>query len=304
MDSVKLPETNCLEQGKGKSDSSVCTSVSASAVAAPAEQQPSENGVKRLLSRKTRHGISKLNDLPCRASKRLAGIKVGITSELRTTSRACRVADKQSGEAEASSSENVKNLATPEEHIRKAEVEENRTDEKQKCPIILPLENSSIPKEHVGEVETDNNDDDKPGSPIGLSLTDSWMEVDPCIEFAIKTLTGAIPIGNENRADENPSIHIDLPPDNQGSSLDLPFGDSWTDPCIEFAIKTLKGEIPVDDNLQLQNYFQKQLSSSNSQGRNGSTIPNVSLHNDFSQAHLSPQQFHTAERPLYKQQAR
>ncbi|KAG8659243.1 uncharacterized protein LOC110609552 isoform X2 [Manihot esculenta] len=40
------------------------------------------------------------------------------------------------------------------------------------------------------------------------------------------------------------------------------FGDYWSDPCFEFAFKTLTGAIPVDDNLPVQSYFQQQVDTS------------------------------------------
>ncbi|KAH0462174.1 hypothetical protein IEQ34_009749 [Dendrobium chrysotoxum] len=41
-----------------------------------------------------------------------------------------------------------------------------------------------------------------------------------------------------------------------------PFGDSWLDPCLEFAFKTLTGDLPVlDDAIAIQEYFQQQLVS-------------------------------------------
>ena len=47
--------------------------------------------------------------------------------------------------------------------------------------------------EHVGMVEKVNQDNEKPDIPIDLPSMDLWS--DPCIQFAIKTLTG---IGVDN----------------------------------------------------------------------------------------------------------
>ncbi|KAI0509985.1 hypothetical protein KFK09_010585 [Dendrobium nobile] len=50
-----------------------------------------------------------------------------------------------------------------------------------------------------------------------------------------------------------------------------PFGDSWLDPCLEFAFKTLTGDLPVlDDAIAIQEYFQQQLVSVT-----GSTNPDL-----------------------------
>ncbi|XP_015570736.2 methyl-CpG-binding domain-containing protein 13 isoform X1 [Ricinus communis] len=43
------------------------------------------------------------------------------------------------------------------------------------------------------------------------------------------------------------------------------FGDCWSDPCFEFAFKTLTGAIPVEDNLPVQSYFQQQIDTSQTQ---------------------------------------
>ncbi|KAL6536430.1 hypothetical protein OROGR_013002 [Orobanche gracilis] len=45
----------------------------------------------------------------------------------------------------------------------------------------------------------------------------------------------------------------------QESQLCFDFGDSWSDP-LEFALRTLKGEIPIDDTLTFQGCFNENLS--------------------------------------------
>lgn len=57
---------------------------------------------------------------------------------------------------------------------------------------------------------------------------------------------------------------IDLNKKRDDSPIVSPFGDFWRDPCLEFAVKTLTGAIPVvDDDLVpqdvLQNYFSPQV---------------------------------------------
>ncbi|GAV68931.1 MBD domain-containing protein [Cephalotus follicularis] len=44
-----------------------------------------------------------------------------------------------------------------------------------------------------------------------------------------------------------------------------PFGDYWSDPCLEFAFKTLTDAIPLEDNLGIQGYFQQQINPSYAQ---------------------------------------
>ncbi|XP_012086960.1 uncharacterized protein LOC105645849 isoform X3 [Jatropha curcas] len=43
------------------------------------------------------------------------------------------------------------------------------------------------------------------------------------------------------------------------------FADYWSDPCFEFAFKTLTGAIPIEDNLPVQNYLQQQVDTSQTQ---------------------------------------
>ncbi|CAL9045539.1 unnamed protein product [Musa banksii] len=51
--------------------------------------------------------------------------------------------------------------------------------------------------------------------------------------------------------------------DKPVSQLTSPFGDSWPDPCIEFAFRTLIGDIPVSENtVVFQDYPQQQQMSS------------------------------------------
>nr|XP_010934848.1 uncharacterized protein LOC105054908 isoform X2 [Elaeis guineensis] len=50
--------------------------------------------------------------------------------------------------------------------------------------------------------------------------------------------------------------------DKLESPLTSPFGNSWPDPCLEFAFKTLTGDIPVlEKSLEIQNISDHQLSS-------------------------------------------
>jgi len=53
-----------------------------------------------------------------------------------------------------------------------------------------------------------------------------------------------------------------------------PFGDSWLDPCIEFAFKTLTSDFPIlEDVAAIQDYFNNQLISSKSLNASAGSIP-------------------------------
>ncbi|XP_059667058.1 methyl-CpG-binding domain-containing protein 13 [Cornus florida] len=324
VNSVDLPGSKDLKQGGASSDSTI-SSVSADVVGALPEKQQREDGIGRHRSRKKLLGLNKMKEpqLPRRASKRLAGIVVDPPADLITNKRARQVAARRSDEADPSTSENLGKVTTQEEHAGKEEAD-NKPDKERECPLVLPPKNPSIPEEHVGLLETDDNANEKPGSP-------TYLYSDPCIDFAIKTLTGAIPIedenkadgnpcpnpiGDENKADENPGCRVDswmdpciefarkihtgaIPIGHENKAednMELSYGDLCTDPCIEFAVKTLIGAIPVGDDLCVQNYFQ-QPSSSETQGANGLKLQNVGL--DFRDADILCQQ---SEKPLLKQQ--
>ncbi|XP_052209102.1 uncharacterized protein LOC127812655 isoform X2 [Diospyros lotus] len=68
--------------------------------------------------------------------------------------------------------------------------------------------------------------------------------------------------------------------ENQESKVLYPFGDIWSDPCLDFAFKTLTGAIPFEDNLQFQSYFQHG-DSSHSQDEDCSAAPSFSIPNFF-----------------------
>ncbi|KAL5815383.1 hypothetical protein ACOSQ4_026024 [Xanthoceras sorbifolium] len=59
------------------------------------------------------------------------------------------------------------------------------------------------------------------------------------------------------------------------------FGDSWSDPCLEFAYKTLTGAIPVEDNFAIQDYIQHQLASASIQNDGASGLPDLGLPSSF-----------------------
>ncbi|KAF8412295.1 hypothetical protein HHK36_000256 [Tetracentron sinense] len=193
LSGLALPEAKGSKKTKGTRDCAENRFESATATEVRSEKQP-----KRL----TRLSLSKSKDkkehkLPCRASKRLAGIKVEEALDMETGYRARRVAAKQSGEV----------------------------------------------RENPEELKTEKKDDEK---------------------------------------------------------ADFPFGDSWSDPCLEFAFKTLTGAIPVEDNLAIQDYFQKQLSTSQTPKDNGLALPDFGL-DSFCQTD-SLVQFDAPENPQSVQQ--
>ncbi|KAJ0960272.1 hypothetical protein J5N97_001913 [Dioscorea zingiberensis] len=74
--------------------------------------------------------------------------------------------------------------------------------------------------------------------------------------------------------------------ENPVSQFSFPFLDTWSDPCLDFAFKTLTGEIPIEDDL-FQGYFQENLVTSHNQ-RDSLALPDFGSPNVF-QSDISPQ---------------
>lgn len=312
---------------------------------------------------KSRSRKKKVFDLPRRASKRLAGLALDPTPELKTSNRARR---KQSDKIEASStvegfcSGSQVHLASQQLDQLEAKPEANcafdtskskevssasseakhpsgdlngfsgkietgcKSDQTQGCAVDLTMK-------HPDNIETDIEADMNPSPLIDLPFGD--LLSDPCIAFAIKTLTGetfetssdkeaslesnsgksegfAFLEGQAGKKRENEgekkqeslatseeqaaNVESKLKTDEKlENPLDLPFADIWRDPCIEFAIKTLTGAIPVGNDWDVQDYFQQQINSSQTQ-------PN----NNFCQTEFLCQQFDSLEKPVSREQAR
>nr|XP_011463825.1 PREDICTED: uncharacterized protein LOC101312827 isoform X2 [Fragaria vesca subsp. vesca] len=74
--------------------------------------------------------------------------------------------------------------------------------------------------------------------------------------------------------------------ENPVSQFSFPFLDTWSDPCLDFAFKTLTGEIPIDDDL-FQGYFEENLVTSHNQ-RDSMALPDFGSPNFFP-SDISPQ---------------
>ncbi|XP_057762023.1 uncharacterized protein LOC130982162 isoform X3 [Arachis stenosperma] len=259
-------------------------------------------------------------NLPRRSSKRLAGIQLDPVPELVTRSRARRAAVKQSGQGETirnedKSSNSLPNAAakrmnvtdggsetkcksesaanmlqstkfsTP-ERLPNKPTQEDGSNKDQECFSFWPQENNATMKDHVLDYSHE--------FPLKELLQD------PCIAFAIQTLTGetfemqvsgessehsealTANMGGDDKGGCNvfshPENYAIIPQQHAGaaetaiktnenqtgsSSSEKEPDVSWMDPCIEFAIKTLTGSIPLDSEQNPKNCIQQQLSSSN-----------------------------------------
>ncbi|KAL5746299.1 hypothetical protein ACOSP7_027445 [Xanthoceras sorbifolium] len=302
------------------------------------DKQTSESGDVEDETNKSKLGSKskkkKVLDLPRRSSKRLAGVALDATPELETSTRARRAVVKQSGDGVPSTVEGSKSteesqesnmskhhsgdLANPNENEGKIETK-YESSKKQGLAGDLPPQNQA-------KVETGCEPEAKPKPGLTLDLPFGDLFSDPCIAFAIKTLTGdnfetsngievsmgsnsnpegiTAPEENARREkDGDQKQNLAIPghavnvvesscktDDKPGLPLDSPFADILTDPCIEFAIKTLTGSIPVSG-CDLDS--QQQLNSSQTQSTK-----------NFCQTEFLSQQYSVPEKPVTRGQAR
>ncbi|GKV04968.1 hypothetical protein SLEP1_g17045 [Rubroshorea leprosula] len=314
------------------------------------DEKTSNETQKTQLSR-VKSKVKKTFDLPRRASKRLAGIALDPTPELKTNTRASRTAVREPpevvrGVAEGSlggiahkdankSNCSSRNSATRDENSGMVEIE-SKGDSSQ---VVLLQKNQAILDVHSGKVESDDQVNQMPGPPLDLPLADLWA--DPCIAFAIKTLTGisddTAKVSSESNSSKYPSWSLATSEDHSGreetgnilplpdpaiprelagkpekrynktdekpgSPLDMPCADIFADPCIEFAIKTLTGAISIGCEQNNQDYFQPQSSSLQTQSSSHLTFSDVSTGN-FSQTGFLSQQFNVTEGHVSTEQA-
>lgn len=221
-----------------------------------------------------------VNSLPRRTSRRLASAEADPSPEVKTSKQAL-AARLQSDEGEIITTENKANamLSDKPETSNTSEDFRNYCEAKTEVPT---KNNNQKERESVG---FDMKEDEKK---LESSLDDLLM--DPCIEFAIKTLTGAIPIEDVViKVDES---SVSSPHPTSGCSSLLASGDIWADPCFEFAVKMLTDEIPVGP-----------LSSSGTVGCNDSpTISKVKLDNLYTSSTHSFGQFDGVTKPYAWQQ--
>lgn len=197
-------------------------------------------------------------ELPRRTSKRLAGISIELPLELvKPCNQVHQAAATCTGDGEAKCADNFRERENSDDHV-------NRVGTGNDCEKKQEVANTLSPGDAVFQEEDAKQED--------LSLKDLWK--DPCIEFAIKTLTGAMPIPEDNKVAKDPTFSVGLAdgvPENQES----PLGNIWADPCIEFAVKTLTGDVPIGgNNRDIQNVFHHQPHySMNLAGEKGLLLP-------------------------------
>ncbi|XP_047329358.1 uncharacterized protein LOC124932730 isoform X2 [Impatiens glandulifera] len=170
-----------------------------------------ENNIKKKSNQKP-------TDWPRRISKRLAGIDIVPQLEHKIPTHPRRISAEPLHESKDCLAENVINTG--------------QVQEESSTVVVSAETNQFIPPGADKTVEEETK------LPVEVLLSEIWM--DPCFEFAVKTLTGDIPIEDHLKLDKIPQPStITTPPFSK-----CPWED---DPCFEFAVKTLTGDIEIED---------------------------------------------------------
>ncbi|KAL0358972.1 UNVERIFIED_CONTAM: hypothetical protein Sangu_0746600 [Sesamum angustifolium] len=193
------------------------------------------------------------NDLPRRSSKRLARVEADQSLERKTSKQATEQATR-SGEAETITSGSFGNSYEPNKHRMKDRTE-TPTNNKQKESADLLLGDHASVLEEREEIAVDFKEDGKHERNLDSPLNDLLM--DPCIEFAVKTLTGAIPIEEVNKVDDSPVSSLASPNQTSGSSLLLPSVDFWPTLVLNLLLR----RSPVKSLLRIVHIFRFHYSS-------------------------------------------
>lgn len=122
----------------------------------------------------------------------------------------------------------------------------------------------------AGEPETLPGGRIDKSSGVGLILKE---QQDTCSTSRAGKSTGDCLI----QADQPAVVERDLEQPDSQFSLSSPL---WSDPCLEFAYKTLTGAIPLDDNLAIEDYIQHQLRTSE-QSNNNRSLPDIGMPSFF-----------------------
>lgn len=290
MNNVNLPKVDKLAQREKKESSSETAST---VTEVPLKKLQTGNGLEATKSKKRKLNGKKGADLPRRTSKRLAGIEVNISLEPIMHTRVRCTAGRQNIKKEVNCADEDKKSSNSDECAKSVRTG-NGADKKQERLDVLPPGDATFPEEHVKEGIADCKGDEKPEVPLDLSFTNLWK--DPCIEFAVKTLTSAMPIGNENNVAINQDSSSNFP--DADSCMDLPSKDIWSDPCFEFAVKILTGEIDTTIDTILQ---QPLHNPSETTGHNGLTLPTFRWPG-YSHTRVSFMHPSVAETAIHKQQ--
>ncbi|CAN7139599.1 unnamed protein product [Brassica rapa subsp. narinosa] len=207
------------------------------------------NPVFRLEGYKQKEEMSPVSPLSCKTSatkreKTAGGKRLG-----RWSANANKVTSPKANEI---SSSNKEEHPHPHPHPY-----DNGNVTQRRNKISSNLFDSSVVRGTCSEVMEKSNNTNSFSSSSAATLADLWK--DPCIAFAIKTLTGdtlRLPNNTASISSDAKQKGVTFLPetpqnantDSGVSSESAPGMDIWKDPCIDFAIKTLTGAIPIGSN--------------------------------------------------------
>lgn len=180
---------------------------------------------------------TKNKTLPCRSSKRLAGLKPYLVYHSGSPEQALAVAGKMSGKSEV---------------IRTQGVIMGGLDKTACCQLEVVLH--AEPRHHACRA-IESPSDVKQTEKNHRCLKDEAVQEKESGKLETQEKTSDVP---------------ELP------AIDFPCVNVWSDPCLEFAFKTLTGAIPIEDNLEIEGYFQQQIDSAHAQN-SSSTPPEFGL---------------------------
>ncbi|KAK9145119.1 hypothetical protein Sjap_005022 [Stephania japonica] len=149
--------------------------------------------------------------------------------------------------------------------MRNQEAEEKKSEDHETDRENIK-DNSESPvtmmEEQIGNFKTGNGEM-KRHPPITTSTGDCIEKLETFENWKPRPLI-VLPEEFTENAETNyrsildPALPIALPEECGKSSVTAcPFGESWPDPCLEFAFKTLAGDISVEADFVIQNYFER-----------------------------------------------
>ncbi|KAG6685096.1 hypothetical protein I3842_12G094700 [Carya illinoinensis] len=268
MDDEVLEEEHCCPFGNSWSDPCLEFAIktltgalpledttSYGAVLAPAadiqqKENSLEGGIKKSSTRKTQDSLKKSKNqkdlnLTRRSSKRLAGLEPEMVANSRFSEQAIQNAMNKSSESEAT------------------------------LPVVL-ADGASRQLEDGLDMELAHHVSNNINTPILLGVSSNKSERPLEIQVGPKE---QLPLGVQSVPKEQPHFpETAIMPEPQ---LAFPFGDSWPDPCLEFAFKTLTGVIPVEDNLAVQGSFHEELDISHTHRDSSLALPDFGLPSFF-----------------------
>ncbi|KAL7165319.1 hypothetical protein ACSBR2_041085 [Camellia fascicularis] len=244
--SSPLPRTEGSKGNRGDSENGNISTPSTEILqeAKLAENCMGENKNRKMKIDSSKSKKRKASSLPCRSSKRLAGSKPEMQVNLALSEHNLRVAARKSGESEANPSPAVPHNVP---HV-----------------IFQPFETLS-------EMEIAHHALTSTEAPSNIELSNRTKQ-----PLEDQTVPEDQPVRQETEKKDE---------ENLESQLLYPFADSWSDPCLEFAFKTLTGAIPIEDNFSIQGYFEHQEDdTSRTQTHSCSALPEFTFPNFFQSA--------------------